>query len=115
MRNLALYLLTAGALFAAPPASPGSELSLALAPPFTYAAFEAGQGDDLVPSSSLSSAEEPSPDDEDDDDASEGCGTESPFLPRPDEVPGWHTRHLDVPPLLQIDRDCCKNRGPPLA
>jgi hypothetical protein len=112
MRSFALYLLTAGALFAASPASPSDELSLA--PPFTYAAFEAGQGDDPAPSSSLSSAEEPSPD-EDDDDASEGCGTESPYLLRPDEVPGWQTRSLDVPPLLQIDRDVFKNRGPPLA
>lgn len=112
MRSLALYLLTAGALLAASPASTGDEL-LSLAPPVTYAAFEAGQGDEPTPSSSLSSAEESSPDD-DDDDASEGCGTESPYLLRPDEVPGWHPFSSDVPPLLQIDRDTFKNRGPPL-
>ncbi|HEX2573199.1 MAG TPA: hypothetical protein VH877_26860 [Polyangia bacterium] len=109
MRNLALYLLSAAALLAAAPGSTGGGLSLA--PTLPCAAFDVAQGDDLTAPSSLSSAEASS---EDDDDTSGACETAAPFIPRPDEVRGWQTRSDDVPSLLQITRDCFKNRGPPV-
>ena len=112
MRNLALYLLSANALFAASPASQGVEITLT--PPRTFATFEV-MGDEAPTLSASISSTETSSDDDDDDDASDGCEVESPSIPGPDEVPAWQTRSLDVPLLLHIDRDCFKNRGPPIA